>query len=176
MQPSDKNLWLSVRASIVDINMDDFHFLACPLFVDGVQCMKIVAHRAFNTWHCSKCDGEFTECDYRYILKLSLQDHTGQINGATTFDDAANKLLGVSAKDLCLLATEPSTIKDISLHVTSHQYMFTLSIKTDNFNSSTHLKTTIVNYEELPYAYASTKLLEEISALTPQIHPVARRL
>ena len=107
-------MWLSVHASIVDINMDDFHFLECPLFVDGVQCMKKVAHRAFNTWHCSKCDGEFTECAYRYILKLSLQDHTGQINGATAFDDAANKLLGVSAKDLCLLATEPSAIKDLS--------------------------------------------------------------
>ena len=54
MQPSDKNLWFFVHASIVDINMDDFHFLACRLFVDGVQCMKKVAHRAFNTWHCSK--------------------------------------------------------------------------------------------------------------------------
>ena len=146
--------------------MDDFHFLACPLFVYGVQCMKKVAHRAFNTWHCKKCDGEFTECDYIYILKLSLQDHTGQINGATTFDDAANKLLGVSAKDLCLLATEPSAIKDICLHVTSRQYLFTLSIKTDNFDSNTRLKTTIVNSEELPYVAASTKLLEEISALT----------
>ena len=130
MQPSDKTLWFFLHASIVDINMDDFHFLACPLFVDGVQCMKKVADRAFNTWHCSKCDGEFTECDYKYILKLSLQDHTGQINGATTFDDAANKLLGVFAKDLCMLATEPSAIKDISLHVTSRQYLFTLSIKT----------------------------------------------
>ena len=176
MQPSDKNLWLFVRASIVDINMDEFHFLACPLFVDGVQRMKKVAHRYFNTWHCSKCDGEFTECAYRYILKLSLQDHTGQINGATTFDDAANKLLGVSAKDLCLLASEPSAIKDLSLHVTSRRYLFTLSIKTETFNFSTCLKTTIVNSEVLPYATASTKLLEEISALTTQSHPVARCL
>ena len=156
--------------------MDDFHFLAFPLFVDGIQCMKKVAHRAFNTWHCNKCDGEFTECDYRYILKLSLQDHTGQINGATTFDDAANKLLGVSAKDLCLLATEPLAIKDISLHITSRPYLFTLSIKTETFNSSTRLKTTIVNSEELPFAAASTKLLEEISALTTQSHLVARCL
>ena len=107
---------------------------------------------------------------------LSLQDHTGQINGATAFDDAANKLLGVFAKDLCLLAIDPSAIKDISLHVTSRQYLFTLSIKIETFNSSTRLKTTIVNSEELPYAAASTKLLEEISALTTQSHPVARHL
>ena len=115
MKPSKKAFQFSVCASIASINMDDFHFLACPLFVDGVQCMKKVAHRAFNTWNCNKCDGEFTECDYRYILKLSLQDHTDQINGATTFGDATNQLLGVSTKYLCLLATEPSTIKDISL-------------------------------------------------------------
>ena len=97
MQPSDKTLWFFLRASIVDINMDDFHFLACPLFVDGVQCMKKVAHRAFNTWHCSKCDGEFTECDYRYILKLSLQDHNDQFNRSTDFDDATKLLEEIHA-------------------------------------------------------------------------------
>ena len=176
MQPSDKALWFSVHASIVDINMDDFHFLACPLFVDGVQCVKKIAHRAFNTWHCSKCDGEFTKCEYKYILKLSLQDHTGQINMATTFDDASNQLLSVSAKYLFLLTTEPSTINDISLQLTLRQYLFTLSMKTRTFNSTTRLKPTIVNSEEIPYADASTKILEEIHALTTQSHHIARRV
>ena len=134
------------------------------------------SHRDYNTWHCSKCDGEFIECDYIYILKLSLQDHIDQINVATGFDDAANKLLGVSAKDLCLRATNPSAIKDLSLHITLRRYLFTLSIKTETFNSSTRLKTTFANSEELPYAVASTKLLEEISALTTQSHPVACRV
>ena len=95
---------------------------------------------------------------------------------ATTFDYASNKLLGVSAKDLCLLATEPSAVKDLSLHVTSRRYLFTVSIKTETFNSNTRLNTTLVDLEELPYAAESTKLLEEISTLTTQTHPVARRL
>ena len=111
-----------------------------------------------------------------YILKLSFQDHTDQINGATNFDDATNQLLGVFAKYLCLLATEPSTIKDISLQLTLRQYLSTFSMKIETFNSTTRLKTTIVNYEEIPYAAASAKLLEEIHALTTQSHPIARHI
>ena len=119
MHPSNKALWFSIRTSIIDINMDEFHFLAFHLFVDVIQSMKNITHRDYNTFHCSKCDGEFTECEYRYILKLSLQYHTEQINRATNFDDVSNKLISVSANILCLLAIQPSTTKDISQQLTS---------------------------------------------------------
>ena len=56
--------------------MDDFHFLAYPLFVDVIQCMKKIADKVGDIWHCGKCDGEFLECDYRYILKVELDDIT----------------------------------------------------------------------------------------------------
>ena len=94
--------------------MDDFHFLACPLFVDGIQCMKNISHKVGNIWHCGKCDGEFHECDYRYILKVDLEYTTGQLHGVVAFDDAANQLMDISTKDLCLLSTEATSIVEIS--------------------------------------------------------------
>ena len=75
--------------------MDDFHFLACPLFVDGIQCMKKISHKVGNIWHCGKCDGEFLECDYRYILKVDLEDITGQLHGVAASDDVAKQLMGI---------------------------------------------------------------------------------
>ena len=64
LQPSEKVVWYSLIATITNVNMDDFHFLACPLFVDGIQCMKNIVDKVGDIWHCGKCDGEFPECDY----------------------------------------------------------------------------------------------------------------
>jgi replication factor A1 len=58
-------------------------------------------------WHCAKCNGDFPECDYRYILRLYLQDHTEQLSSVTTFNAIATKLLGILAKDLSLLSNDP---------------------------------------------------------------------
>ena len=110
------------------------------------------------------------------MLKVSLQDHTGQVNIATTFDDAANQLLGVSTTNLRLLSTEPSSLNDIALELTSRHYLFTLSVKMETFNATQHLKTTIVHSEEVPYMSGSSTLLEEIHALTSCSQPIARRI
>ena len=97
--------------------MEDIHFLACPLFVDGIQCMKKESHKFSNIWDCAKCDGEFPECDYRYILKLDLQCVTGKLYGVIAFDDDANQLMRVAAKYLCLLMDEPTSLSEISQSV-----------------------------------------------------------
>ena len=53
---------------------------------------------------------EFLECDYRYILKVDLENITGYFHGVIAFHDVANQLMSISAKDLCLLSTEGASI------------------------------------------------------------------
>ena len=110
--------------------MDEFHFLACPLFVDGIQCMKKIANKVGDIWHCGKCDGEFPECDYRYILKVNLEYVAGYFHGVIDFDDAANQLIGISAKDLCLLSTESTSIVEIFHRICKKQLLLILSVRT----------------------------------------------
>ena len=64
IQPFEKPVWYSLVATITNVNMDDFYFLACPLFVDRIQCMKNISHKVGDIWHCAKCDGEFLDYDY----------------------------------------------------------------------------------------------------------------
>ena len=59
LQPSEKPIWYSLVAIITNVNMDGFHFLACPLFVDGIQCMKKISHKVGDIWHYGKCAGDF---------------------------------------------------------------------------------------------------------------------
>ena len=52
--------------------------------------MKNIAQKVGYIWHCAKCDGEFLDCDYRYILKVDLEDITGYLHGVIAFNDVAN--------------------------------------------------------------------------------------
>ena len=95
----------------------------------------------------SKCDGEFAECDYRYILKVDLEDVTGNLHGVITFDDAANQLMGILAKYLFLLASESTSIAEIVQRIYKKQLLLTLSIRIETFYRIARLKVVIVMVE-----------------------------
>ena len=147
LQSSKKVVWYSLEATITNVNMDDFYFHACPLFVDGIQCMKKIAQKVGDIWHCAKCDGEFLECDYRYILQVDLEDVTRSIHGVIAFDDAGNQLMGISAKDLCFLSTETTSLDEIVQRIYNKKLLLTLSVKTYIFYGVACLKVIIVMVE-----------------------------
>ena len=100
-----------------------------------------------DIWHCAKCDGEFLENDYRYILKVDLEDVTGSIHGVIAFDHAANQLMGISAKYVCLLSTETTSLDEIVQRICSKKLLLTLSVKTKTFYGVACLKVVIVMEE-----------------------------
>ena len=124
-----------------------------------------------NTYRCSKCEGSFNECDYRYILRLHLQDHTGHLDNVVALEEAATALLGVSAKDLCLLSTDPESVFDIYNKIKGRHFLFTLSLKRDRFNGVERLCPNLIHAEELVYDEASTTLLEALQSGPPPANP-----
>ena len=129
--------------------MDDFHSLACRLFVDGIQCMKKNSHKVGNIWHRGKCDGEFLECDYRHIIKVDLEYIIGNLHGVISFDDDANQIMGISAKYLCLLSTEATSIVEIAQNINNKQFLHTLSVRTEAFCEIARVKVVIVMVEKI---------------------------
>ena len=107
------------------------------------------SHKVGNIWHCGKCDGEFLKCDYQYILKVDLEDITGQIHGFAYFDDAAKQLMGISVKDLCLLSTEATSIIEIAQKICNKQFTFILSVRTETLCGIACLKVVIVMVENI---------------------------
>ena len=144
LQSYEKLVWYSLVATITNVNMDDFYFLAYPLFVDEAQCMKNIAHKVGDIWHCDKCDGDFLECDYWCILKVDLEDVTGYLYGVIAFDDATNQLMGISTKDLSLLSTKSTSIIEIVQRICKKQLLLTLSDRTETFCGITRIKVVIV--------------------------------
>ena len=109
--------------------------------------MKKIAHKVGDIWHFAKCDGVFLDCDYQYILKVDLEDVTGNIHGVIAFDDAANQLMGISAKDLCLLETESTSMADIVQRICKKRLLLTLLIRTETLYGNASLKVVIVMIE-----------------------------
>ena len=63
------------------------------------------------------------------------------------FDDAANQLMGISAKYPYLLATESTSAAEIVQRICKKQLLLTLSIRTDMFSGNACLKVVIVMVE-----------------------------
>ena len=109
--------------------------------------MKNIADKVGDIWHCGKCDGEFPECDYRYILKVELEDGTVYLHGVIAFDDVANQLMGISTKDQCLLSSESTSIVEIVKRICKKQLLLTLSVRIETFYGIACLKVVIVMVE-----------------------------
>ena len=76
-----------------------------------------------------------------------MEDVTGYLHGVIAFDDAANQLMGISAKDMCLLATESTSIAEIVQRICKKHLLITLSIRTETFSGNARLKVVIVIVE-----------------------------
>ena len=76
-----------------------------------------------------------------------MEDITGNIHGVIAFDDAANQLMGISAKDMCLLSTESASIAEIVQRICKKQLLLTLSIRIETFFGNARLKVVIVMIE-----------------------------
>ncbi|KAA8523298.1 hypothetical protein F0562_009721 [Nyssa sinensis] len=102
---SDKPDWVTVKATVSFVKTDTFCYAACPLMIGDRQCSKKVTRSGSSRWQCDRCNQEFEECDYRYLLQAQIQDHTG-LTWVTAFQESGEEILGCSAKELYLLKYE----------------------------------------------------------------------
>ncbi|MCI05404.1 replication protein A 70 kDa dna-binding subunit A-like, partial [Trifolium medium] len=96
---SDKPDWITLRAAISFIKTDTFCYTGCPLMIGDRQCNKKVIRSGDTRWQCDRCNQEFEECDYRYLLQAQILDNTG-LTWVTAFQEAGEEIMGYSAKDL----------------------------------------------------------------------------
>ena len=82
---------------------------------------------------CPKCNTEVTDCDYKYILKIDIEDHTGELASTVAFEDMGSTILGINAKDFYLLSSNLDLIREIVSKALWMDHTFTLSVKTETF-------------------------------------------
>jgi replication factor A1 len=162
----DKPDWVTVKAAVTFLKTDSFCYTACPNKIGDRQCNKKVTKSVSGNWLCDKCDQEFPECDYRYILQVQIQDHTGT-TWATAFQNSAEVLLGCPARELNMFKENDDSRYSETLVQCLHQdYLLTLKIKEETYGDDRRIKNTVANVERVDPVAESRVLLDIISRLT----------
>lgn len=161
---SEKPDWVTVRAFITFIKSDNFCYTGCPLMVGDRQCNKKVTQSG-NRWQCDRCNQEFDECDYRYLLQAQIQDQTG-LTWVTAFQESGEEILGCSAKELYMLKYELQDdirFGEIIRSRVFNQYLFRLKIKEELYGDEQRVKITVIKADHVNYSSESRYLLDLIS-------------
>lgn len=164
----DKPDWVTVKATISFIKTDTFCYTACPLMIGDRRCSKKVTRLASGNWFCDRCDKEFEECDYRYLLQAQVQDHMG-LTWVTAFQESGEEILGCSAKELYMLKYEEhddARFEEIIRHSLFQQYVFKLKIKEEIYGDEQRVKITVIKAEKVNPSTESRYLLNLISKLS----------
>ncbi|MED6182107.1 Replication protein A 70 kDa DNA-binding subunit A [Stylosanthes scabra] len=167
---SDKPDWITVRATISFLKTDTFCYTACPLMIGDRQCNKKVTRAGDARWQCDRCNQEFEECDYRYLLQAQIVDHTG-ISWVTAFQEAAEEIMEYPAKELYLLKYEDQDDDKFGEIIKSslfNHFVFRLKIKEELYGDEQRVKVTVVKADKVDYSSESRRMLESISKFCRQ--------
>ncbi|KAG8376201.1 hypothetical protein BUALT_Bualt09G0038500 [Buddleja alternifolia] len=162
---SDKPDWITVKATISFIKTDTFCYTACPLMIGDRQCNKKVTKSGNSRWQCDRCNQEIEECDYRYLLQVQVQDHTG-LTWVTAFQETGEEILGCSAKEMYMLKYEaqddPRFVETIR-NCLFTEFLLRLKIKEEIYGDEQKVKITVVKAEKVNYSEESRFLFDMIS-------------
>jgi replication factor A1 len=126
---SENNDYFSLKATIVYIKQENVAYPACL----NQGCNKKVTDMGDGTWRCEKCDQSHPKPEYRYIMTLSVNDHTGQLY-LSCFDDVGRLIMGMSADELMALKEQDPTATTRAFEQANCKTMvFKIRAKMDHF-------------------------------------------
>nr|GEW81635.1 replication protein A 70 kDa DNA-binding subunit A-like [Tanacetum cinerariifolium] len=170
---SEKPDWITVNATIWHMKPDNFCYTACPNMVGDRKCGKKVLNDGDGKWRCDKCDQTFDECDYRYMLQVQIQDHTGMI-WSTAFQEAGEEILNHSAKDLYFMKNEDQDEDRFAVvfrNAYFNEYSLKLKVKEETYNDIPSVKSTIVKAEKIKFSSNTKNLLRGLEKTTKTENP-----
>ncbi|XP_059070547.1 replication protein A 70 kDa DNA-binding subunit A-like [Cryptomeria japonica] len=168
VKPETIQTTLLVVLRFVNVTDQSFCYAAYPLIVNGRPCKKKSTQQLDDSWFCPRCEMTMQDCNYSYLLPLKLQDATGTL-WATAFDEGGIHLLHKTAKELCALQNDATTIEtpcSVIKRLLPHHYSFTLLVSTDTYNSESKMKVTINKVSLVDFKAECDALLAEIGCLS----------
>ncbi|KAL6501807.1 hypothetical protein OROGR_026940 [Orobanche gracilis] len=129
------------------------------------QCNKKVTNNGDGKWRCDRCEQVVDECDYRYILQMQIQDHTG-ITWVNSFQECGEEIMGVSAKELYNLKYEEQDdekFSELLRGVLFTKFLFKLKVKEEIFSDEQRVKSTVVKADRVNFQTETKYLLDLIA-------------
>ncbi|KXS09224.1 replication factor-a protein [Gonapodya prolifera JEL478] len=158
---SDTPDFFNVRATIIFIRNENIGYPACPT----PNCNKKVTEEAPGQWRCEKCNKTYPEPHYRYILSVSVSDHTGQA-WLTAFNEIGVQLLGMEAGDVLRLKDNgsPGEFDAVFSDGTFKMFDFRIKARSESYNDEVKTRLQIMSMTPVNWKSASQQLLGTIES------------
>ncbi|CAK9440426.1 uncharacterized protein LODBEIA_P45260 [Lodderomyces beijingensis] len=171
----DKPEYFTTKASFSYSKPDNFAYPACNNRLSNSgdstrpanPCNKKLAQLG-DKWSCERCNIEYDEPTWRYILNCAIMDSSGQI-WVTLFDEQAKKLLGMDANQLMQLsqeeaASDKNPVAEVMQKNYFKEFNFRIRAKQDTFNDQLKIRYQCVGLFDVDFNAECEYLCRELDA------------
>jgi replication factor A1 len=126
----DNPQYFNLKASVIYVkNTGMVAYPACQT----PNCNKKVIDENPDEWWCEKCQMKWPKPEYRYILQVSVADHTGSM-WLSCFDEAGRMIMGMSANELMEIKEEDEKkYTDAMMEATCKTFNFRVRAKMETY-------------------------------------------
>ncbi|KAI1662661.1 replication factor-a protein [Daldinia decipiens] len=150
--------YFNLKATIVYIKQDSFAYPACS----SEQCNKKVTEQSDGTWRCEKCEISHPRPQYRYIMSVNVNDHTGQL-WLSCFDDVGRVIMGMSADELMeIKENDEDRFPTIFEAANCTKLHFRCRAKTDTYGENSRVRYQVMSASQLDFRAEALKLSDMI--------------
>ncbi|CAF1163449.1 unnamed protein product [Adineta ricciae] len=162
----DKPDYINVKALLTIIKKDSAVYMMCP----EKGCGKKVVDENNGMYRCEKCNKNYTNFEWAYMLSAEISDATGS-QWINIFCHEAEALLGISAKKFgsYRMNQNESIIDDVVNKAMKHERVFKLRAKVDQFNEERKVRFTCIHVSDVDWAPNARRLIDEIKQMEPML-------
>ncbi|KAI1778327.1 replication factor-a protein [Hypoxylon cercidicola] len=154
--------YFSLKATIVYIKQENFAYPACS----SEQCNKKVIDQGDGSWRCEKCDIVHAKPQYRYIMSVNVNDHTGQL-WLSCFDDVGRIIMGMSADELMEIKEhDEDRFPAIFEAANCTKLNFRCRAKMDTYGENQRVRYQVMSASPIDYRAEALKLSDMIKQLS----------
>uniref|UniRef100_A0A3B3DDF6 Replication protein A subunit n=1 Tax=Oryzias melastigma TaxID=30732 RepID=A0A3B3DDF6_ORYME len=136
MGHGEKAEYFSCLATVVFMRKENCLYQACP----SADCNKKVIDQHNGLYRCEKCNREFSNFKYRFLLSANLADF-GDNQWVTCFQETAEVLLGHSAQALGQLReTDEAAFEQVFQNANFRTHIFKNRVKLETYHVSIDVK------------------------------------
>ncbi|KAI2640029.1 replication factor-A protein [Xylaria nigripes] len=163
-QIKDENLgmentdYFMLKATVVYIKQENFAYPACS----NESCNKKVIDQGDGTWRCEVCNVSHPRPQYRYIMSVNVNDHTGQL-WLSCFDDVGRIIMGMSADELVeIKENDEDRIVSIFEAANCTKLNFRCRAKMDTYGENQRVRYQVMGASPIDYKSEALKLTDMI--------------
>ncbi|KAI1466008.1 replication factor-a protein [Daldinia caldariorum] len=155
---TEGQIYFNLKATIVYIKQENFAYPACS----SEQCNKKVVDQGDGTWRCEKCDIAHPRPQWRYIMSVNVNDHTGQL-WLSCFDDIGRIIMGMTADELMeIKENDEDRFPAIFEAANCTKFNFRCRAKEDTYGDVTRVRYQVMGANQLDFRAEALKLSDMI--------------